>query len=144
MAAQTKTIEFRERQYLTPQRLGLIVLIFLSILGGYLLTQYNPVMVIGIVGVTVLGYPDGEAASGYRFRIALASVAPIPLIAAEAEKILGDRPITAAVIAAAAQAAMDACSPIDDVRGSGRYRKHMVRNLAQRGVTEVFEMISGR
>ena len=112
--------------------------------GRYLKLGRNALSDLAIVGVTVLGYPYGQTASGYRFRIALASVAPTPLIAAAAEKILADKPITAEVIAAAAQAAMDSCSPIDDVRGSGRYRKYMVRNLTQRGVTEVFEMISRR
>jgi carbon-monoxide dehydrogenase medium subunit len=63
-------------------------------------------------------------------------------MATEAGKILAEKPITAEVIAKAAQAAMDSCSPIDDVRGSGRYRKFMVRNLTQRGVTEVFDAIS--
>jgi CO/xanthine dehydrogenase FAD-binding subunit len=109
--------------------------------GKYLKLGRNALSDLAIVGVTVLGYPDGEATSGYRFRIALASVGPTPVVAATAEKILADKPITAEVIAEAAQAAMDSCTPIDDVRGSGRYRKYMVRNLTQRGVTEVFEVI---
>lgn len=112
--------------------------------GRYLKLGRNALSDLAIVGVTVLGYPEGESTSGYRFRIALASVAPTPLIAATAQKILADKPLTAAVIAEAAQAAMDSCNPIDDVRGSGRYRKYMVRNLTQRGVKEVFEMMSGR
>jgi len=59
-----------------------------------------------------------------------------------AEEILTSKPITEAVIAEAAQAAMDACNPIDDVRGSGRYRKYMVRNLTKQAITEVFKVIS--
>lgn len=112
--------------------------------GKYLKLGRNALSDLAIVGVTVLGYPDGETVSGYRFRIALASVGPTPLVAAAAEKILADKSITVEVIAEAAQAAMDSCSPIDDVRGSGRYRKYMVRNLTQRGVTELFEVISGQ
>jgi CO/xanthine dehydrogenase FAD-binding subunit len=110
--------------------------------GKYLKLGRNALSDLAIVGVTVLGYPDGKALSGYRFRIALASVGPTPLVTAEAEKILADKPITAAVMAEAAQAAMDSCSPIDDVRGSARYRKYMVRNLTRQGVEEVFELIS--
>lgn len=110
--------------------------------GKYLKLGRNALSDLAIVGVTVLGYPDGESASGYRFRVALASVAPTPLVAAEAGNILAENPITAEVIAEAAQAAMDSCTPIDDVRGSGRYRKFMIRNLTQRGVTEVFNLIS--
>ncbi len=110
--------------------------------GRYLKLGRNALSDLAIVGVTVLGYPNGEIPSGYCFRLALASVGPTPLVAAEAETILAEKPITAAVIAEAAQAAMDSCSPIDDVRGSGRYRKYMVRNLTQRGVVEVFSLIS--
>ena len=97
---------------------------------------------LAIVGVTALGYPDESALSGYRFRLALASVAPVPLIPAQAETILAGKPINEATIAEAAGAAMEACTPIDDVRGSARYRKLMVRNLTRGAVTEVWEQIS--
>ncbi len=96
---------------------------------------------LAIVGVTVLGHPDSNAPSGYRFRLALASVGPVPLVPAQAEAVLVDSPITAETIAQAAQAAMEACTPIDDTRGSARYRKLMVRNLTQKAVTEIWEAI---
>lgn len=96
---------------------------------------------LAIVGVTVLGYPDATAPSGYRFRIALASVAPVPLVPIEAEKILMDEAITPESISKAAQAAMDACTPISDVRGSARYRKLMVRNLTEKMIHEVWQKI---
>lgn len=96
---------------------------------------------LAIVGITALGYPNSDAPSGYRFRLALASVGPTPLIPAQAETILADNAITADTIAQAAQAAMDACTPIDDTRGSARYRKFMVRNLTQKALTEVWEKI---
>ncbi len=98
---------------------------------------------LAIVGVTVLGYPDAAARSGYHFRIALASVAPVPLVPKEAEAILSDRPIDEAHIAEAANAAMEACTPIDDLRGTARYRRLMVRNLTRKAVTEVWAKIRG-
>jgi len=110
----------------------------------YIKLGRNALSDLAIVGVTALGYLDSEAASGYRFRLALASVGPTPLRAAQAEAILTDKPITAEVIAEAAQAAMDGCTPIDDVRGSARYRKFMIRNLSQKAITEVFSVISDR
>ncbi len=97
---------------------------------------------LAIVGVTALGYPDDSTPSGYRFRLALASVAPTPLIPAQAEAILAENPLTEATIAQAAQAAMEACRPIDDVRASARYRKMMVRNLTRRAVTEVWQKLA--
>jgi carbon-monoxide dehydrogenase medium subunit len=103
----------------------------------------NTVGDLAIVGVTVLGYPDTAAPSGFRFRLALASVAPVPLVPTQAETILTDRPITEVTIAAAAQAAMDACNPIDDVRSSARYRRLMVRNLTKKALTEIWQRIRG-
>jgi carbon-monoxide dehydrogenase medium subunit len=96
---------------------------------------------LAIVGVTVLGYLDRSTPSGYRFRIALASVAPTPIEPVEAEMILNNEPINQASISEAANATMEACSPIDDVRGSARYRKRMVKNLTQKALNELWEKI---
>jgi CO/xanthine dehydrogenase FAD-binding subunit len=101
----------------------------------------NAIGDLAIVGVTALGYPDSSAPSGYRFRLALASVAPVPLVPTRAEAVLAEKPISEETIAEAARAAMDASTPIDDVRGSARYRKLMVRNLTRRAVTQVWEQI---
>ncbi len=111
--------------------------------GKYIKLGRNAIGDLAIVGITVLGYPDDAAASGYRFRLALASVAPRPFVPVPAEAILADQPITEATIAAAAQAAMETCTPIDDVRGSARYRKLMVRNLTRQAVMEVWQKIRG-
>ena len=108
----------------------------------YIKLGRNAIGDLAIVGVTALGYPDGSAPSCYRFQLALASVAPIPLVPAQAEAILAEKPINTATINEAAAAAMDACDPIDDVRGSARYRKLMVRNLTRRVLTEVWEQLS--
>jgi CO/xanthine dehydrogenase FAD-binding subunit len=105
--------------------------------GVYLKLGRNQLSDLAIVGVTVLGYPDTGAASGYRFRIALASVAPVPLRASQAETCLAEHPLNHAAIQEAAQLAMEACSPIDDVRGSARYRQAMVRNLVRKGLVSV-------
>jgi len=109
--------------------------------GRYLKLNRNKLGDLSIVGVAVLGHPDQRLPSGYRFRIALASVAPVPLIATEAETILSEKRINESSIEQAAEAAMEACTPIDDVRGSARYRKMMVRNLTRQALTEVWERI---
>lgn len=109
----------------------------------YIKLARNTLGDLAIVGVTALGYPDPEAASGYRFRLALASVAPVPLIPIRAEAILAEQPLSEAMIDEAAQSAMEACSPIDDTRGSARYRRLMVRNLTRKALTEVWHRLSG-
>ena len=110
-------------------------------IGKYLKLGRNRLGDLSIVGVTVYGYADLSSPSGYRFRIALASVGPTPLRAKAAEEILANAPISEDTIIAAAQAAMDTATPIDDVRGSARYRKYMVRNLTREGVTYVWNRI---
>lgn len=109
--------------------------------GRYLKVNRNLVGDLAIVGVTVLGYPDPSTKSGSRFRIVLSSVAPTPQIPTAAETIMADHPITDDTITQAAQAAMDACTPIDDVRGTARYRKYMVRNMTRQAVSDVWSRI---
>ncbi|HEX9616909.1 MAG TPA: xanthine dehydrogenase family protein subunit M [Anaerolineales bacterium] len=106
--------------------------------GTYIKLGRNALGDLAIVGVTALGYPDRGLPSGFRFRIALASVAPIPLVATQAETLLEENPVDEASISAAAQAAMDACQPIDDVRGSVQYRKLMARNLTRKALRQVW------
>jgi CO/xanthine dehydrogenase FAD-binding subunit len=106
--------------------------------GRYIKLGRNRLSDLSIVGVAVYGYPDPSTKSGYRFHITLASVAPVPLVATKAEAILADKKITDVVIEEAAAAAMDSCNPIDDVRGSARYRKLMVRNMVKKGLSEVW------
>jgi aerobic carbon-monoxide dehydrogenase medium subunit len=110
--------------------------------GVYKKLGRNTISDLSIVGVTVMGYPSKETTSGYKFKIALASVAAIPFEAAKAEAVLAEKKITPEVIAEAAQVAMDSVSPIDDVRGSARYRKYMTRNLTREGLTEVWSKLS--
>jgi carbon-monoxide dehydrogenase medium subunit len=109
--------------------------------GTYLKLGRNKLSDLSIVGVTVLGSPDPGLSSGFRFRIVLASVAPIPLVAAEAEACLAEQAVTSESINQAARLASGACAPIDDVRGSAKYRKLMVRNLTEMALIEVWKKL---
>lgn len=110
--------------------------------GTYLKLGRNQLSDLSIVGVTALGYPDPGCQSGYRFRLALASVAPVPLVPAEAEMYLASHPITPESLREAAHLSAEACSPIDDVRGSARYRRVMVANLSARALAEVWKTLN--
>jgi CO/xanthine dehydrogenase FAD-binding subunit len=109
--------------------------------GVYLKLGRNQLSDLAIVGVTVLGYRDGSATSGIRFRIALASVAPRPLEATVAEAYLANHAVTPESLRQAARLAAEACSPIDDVRGGARYRAAMVRNLTFKGLEQVWKSL---
>jgi carbon-monoxide dehydrogenase medium subunit len=109
--------------------------------GTYLKLGRNKLSDLSIVGVTVLVSPDPGLPSGYRFRIVLASVAPVPLVAAQAEAALAERAVTSESLRQAAILASEASVPINDVRGSARYRKLMVRNLTEKALIEVWKKI---
>ena len=109
--------------------------------GKYIKLGRNQLSDLSIVGVTALGYKDSSCPSGYRFRLALASVAPVPLMPLQVETYLANEPITPDAIHEAARLASEACSPIDDVRGSARYRKQMVRNLSLKALTAVWKQL---
>jgi len=110
--------------------------------GKYLKLGRNRLSDLSIVAVTALGYKDPARSSGYRFRLALTSVAPVPLMPAEVEMYLANNPITPDALHEAGRLAAEACSPIDDVRGGARYRRQMVRNLSVKALTEVWKNIS--
>jgi len=109
--------------------------------GRYVKLGRNASGDLAIVGVTALGFPDETAVSGFRFRLALASVAPTPFVPTMAEEILANQPLTEVNVAAAAEAAQESVTPISDTRGGARYRKLMVRNLVKNAVTEVWQQL---
>jgi CO/xanthine dehydrogenase FAD-binding subunit len=109
--------------------------------GKYIKLGRNAIGDLAIVGVTAFGYPD-RTPSGYRFFVALASVAPTPLLIDMA--LLSEKPITAELIDEAANVAMNSVKPIDDVRGSARYRSLMVRNMTRKALTDVWERLKAK
>lgn len=74
---------------------------------------------------------DGTVAEA---RIALGAVAPTPLRATAAERILTGMEIAPELLEKAAQSASEEISPISDVRASGDYRRRMTRVLVHRAL----------
>lgn len=99
---------------------------------GYIKLGIREALEISIVNVAVfisLDSPDGVIRSA---RIVLGAVAPIPMRAHSAEKVLiGERP-SEALFAKASKAAAQDSRPIDDFRGSAEYRRAMVEVLTKR------------
>ncbi len=67
-------------------------------------------------------------------RIALGSVAPVPLRAKKAEGLLAGNNLSDELIAKTAEKASDEATPIDDGRASAWYRKDIVKALVSRGL----------
>lgn len=95
---------------------------------------------LSLVGVAILCYRD-PAGAGSRFRIGLGSVAPTALRARQAEKSLTTSDVAERDLARAAQYAMEASSPISDVRGTASYQRAMVQTLTLRGLQEAWAQL---
>ena len=74
-----------------------------------------------------------------RARIALGAVAPTPIRAREAEAVLVGQAASDAVFAQAAEAAAAECRPISDIRGSAKFRRHLVQVMTERLLREALE-----
>lgn len=70
-------------------------------------------------------------------RIALGAVAPTPIRAWEAERMLEGQSLTPEAIAHAARLAAEATRTIDDIRGSAAYRKHLAEVMVRRTLMEI-------
>jgi carbon-monoxide dehydrogenase medium subunit len=66
--------------------------------------------------------------------IALTNVGPTPLNASRAAALLSGKKIDDALIERAAQEAMAACDPAEDLRGDREYRTHMAGEMTRRAV----------
>jgi carbon-monoxide dehydrogenase medium subunit len=92
---------------------------------------------ISLVNATVI--IDLKAETIQSASITLGAVTPVIVHAVEAEKFLAKKKFTKKNIAQAAELAMQAARPIDDVRGSAAYRNEMVRVVVSRGLTALHD-----
>ena len=95
-------------------------------------------MDIAFVGVAVLLEIDEDKRIS-KARIALGAVAPTPIRAPSAEKVLEGRHPDAETIRESAELAARSSSPISDLRASADYRREMVKRLCQRGLQEAYD-----
>ncbi len=72
-------------------------------------------------------------------RIALGCVAPTPIRARKAEQALEGKQIKPDAVEEAAHLASQECSPLDDLRGSERYKREMVSALLRQAVPKAYE-----
>lgn len=112
--------------------------------GVYLKHTRRQAMDIAVVGVAAVVEVDGERQEVRAARLALASVAPTPLRVAAAEQALAglsleDAAMVAAGVQRAAGLAREAARPIDDVRASATYRRHLVEVLVRRALQQVLD-----
>jgi len=72
-------------------------------------------------------------------RVALAAVAPTPLFVRDAGDALAGKAVNAASLASAAELARQAARPINDMRGTEEYRRHLCGVLTRRALESAIE-----
>lgn len=75
---------------------------------------------------------------GGDYRIALGAVAPTPLRLYKTEALLSGKTLTSQLIDQAAELAVSEISPIDDVRASKEYRRHISEFIVRKGLEYLF------
>jgi carbon-monoxide dehydrogenase medium subunit len=89
-------------------------------------------MDIAVVGVGTAVVLDETRNRCIAARLALAAVAPTPLLVPEAAAVLVDGALSDALLDRAAALAQAAARPISDMRGDAAYRRHLVGVLTRR------------
>jgi carbon-monoxide dehydrogenase medium subunit len=100
-------------------------------------------MDIAIAGVGSSVVLDSSGQNFVTGRVALSAVAPTPLLVSQATEALAGKPVSDETIEAAAQAAMAAARPINDMRGTVRQRVHLVGVLTRRTLRNAIRRARG-
>jgi carbon-monoxide dehydrogenase medium subunit len=101
----------------------------------YLRHTPRAAMDIAIVGVAAALSLNAEGIIT-EARLALGAVAPTPMRAAAAEALLVGQRLTGELLAEAGHVAAQEARPIDDLRASAEYRRHLVNVLTQRALSQ--------
>jgi len=94
------------------------------------------IAVVGVGAAVTLDLRDERITTA---RIALAAVGPTPIFAREASQAVAGKPFNDESIERAAQLAIAATSPIDDMRGTAEFRRHVTGVLTRRVLAKAIE-----
>jgi carbon-monoxide dehydrogenase medium subunit len=94
------------------------------------------IAVVGVGAAVTLDLSDDRISEA---RIGLAAVGPTPVFAREASQALTGKRINDETIERAAQLAIGAASPIDDMRGTAEFRRHITGVLTRRTLAKAIE-----
>ena len=101
-------------------------------------------MDIAVVGVGASVVLDEKRSRCIAARVALAAVAPTPLLVPDAGRALVDGNLSDELLARAAALAQAAARPISDMRGNADYRRHLVGVLTKRTLQGAIARAGGK
>jgi carbon-monoxide dehydrogenase medium subunit len=107
--------------------------------GLYLKHGPRKAMDIGIVNIAILLDADIKNRLCNQVMIALGAVAPTPIRAKKAEKLLKGKELKRDLIHKAAEAASNEAKPITDFRATAGYRMDLVKSLVATGIQQILE-----
>lgn len=100
-------------------------------------------MDIAVVGVGVSVTLDASGQTIIAARIGLGAVGPTPILASDATQTLIGKPASDDSYKAAGEAARQQTSPIDDMRGTVEFRRHVTGVLVERALREAVARARG-
>lgn len=100
-------------------------------------------MDIAVVGIASYVVLDAKKEQFVAARIGMAAVAPTPVFALQAGETLIGKPVSVNSIDEAAEAAMAAANPINDMRGTINQRRHLVGVLTKRTLWKAVKRAMG-
>jgi CO/xanthine dehydrogenase FAD-binding subunit len=104
--------------------------------GGTYLKLSRLAVDLAVVGVAALVTLEGKGGTCSEARITLGAVAPTPVRAKKAERVLQGKKINNGLIEEAGRIAAEEARPITDVRGSVFYRSEIVKVLTKRAIRQ--------
>jgi len=106
-----------------------------AFVAGFYKSGPRPALEISTISLGIAGILKDDTL--HAARVAIGSAAPTPLRARRVEAALEGQRLDDALIAKAADLAVEEAMPIDDVRASAWYRTHLIRVFARRLLTDV-------
>ena len=104
--------------------------------GDYQKLRYRGAMDFPLVGVAAVLHRDGGRC--VQAKVVLTAVASAPIVVEEASKLLEGQKRDEEVMARAAEAAYEVAHPVANVGSTPRYRRKMVRVMAQRAIANAW------
>jgi CO/xanthine dehydrogenase FAD-binding subunit len=110
---------------------------------AYIKLGVRETLEISLVNVAAFMSMD-EDGSIQEARIVLGSVAPTPMRAGSAERILANEKPSETLFSRAGEAASKDCKPIDDFRASAEYKRAMVEVLTKRALNQALSKVKDK
>jgi len=109
--------------------------------GEYIKFGRRRAMEISMIGVAAFLAIDPGDGACIQARLALATAAPTPIRAKEAEKVLSGKKLDQEIIALAASTTLGECSPRSSWRTTEEYRKELIPVLVRRAINSALSKL---